>query len=991
MSRMPGKQQRCAGESSNNIDALKIYSANGNGFLSKKSALTADLIKNDIDVACFQETKLDSLTTVLQSHVENFHSLRADRTSHGGGVLLLVRAGITYYQLGKITSGGALEAVAAVVLGTGVKKTVVISVYRPPISSKSHAELNQFVNEMSTLLDKVRDAEPTAHLVIAGDLNINSLSAKEVSYLDEVCADYCLTQHIRAATHLTNCIDHLLLSDDLTADTVLGPTLEKKKNILAGHATIVASVRAVGIVARPPQDVRSRRLWHKADWPSIVLSMHSQDLHRVVAEAADVEEAAEKFTMICKNAIEEFVPVKTSRTKRGRQPPWWDRTILPLLRHRDRLYKLMKSNSSSVEHVRNYQNARCRARKAIATAKKQYILGAFAYVTNVADFWKAYTGLFKTPKESVPALLGGNGLITDAAAKATAINMHCATKWPPVPVGTQPKQFDSSVQVPPDRLCSPTWTLEQLLKLNAKKATGADDLPPLFLKMVAEIIYRPLTTIFNMSLTEGRLPTLWRHAIVVPIPKVRNPQSADDFRPLAVTCTVCKLMERHVKTLIEHAAPDAVPPFQYAFEVGVGTTDAMQHVMYGVGKSMDYCKMGNNPKKSKASNVSVVAIDLARAFDSVPHHQVVDTLSDRIGLPDFIIRWIQAFLSGRTQQVRVNNKLSTSIAVTASIIQGSTLGPTLFKYYLAGLRDVELAPTTTLVQFADDVALIAPTQDDAQVELLQRDVDLVVAFFSSVGLKTNAKKSQHLLASVSTLGATAKPLTVDNVPIQQVKTLKYLGFFLDAGLTMKEHVEKVTRRARGMLHQVRGELQRHNCRLAIHRIYCTCIRPIMTYALAIYYPSSPLLQQRLARVDRIAAHTITNNWIRGTGDKLVQQLKWPTLAQLACAERVSQFWQYANGIKRTPGGNHVIAEYRQPEAHSARLRARQEQSTPHHTQYQVVGVSPFISGAKFNTPLATAAHLYNNTAAIVLQGVDTAKRVKAFYVANERGRLLISD
>jgi hypothetical protein len=365
-----------------------------------------------------------------------------------------------------------------------------------------------------------------------------------------------------------------------------------------------------------------------------------------------------------------------------------------------------------VENVKNFKNVAKETKKAIARARRRHIVEAFSNVTNSGEFYKAHQRLFKQPKETVPTLCTAVGLITDATEKATAINEQCATKWPAVSPDYRPMQFDSTIRVPADCLCTPTWTLEQLLKLKVKKATGADDVPPLFLNMMAEILCRPLTIIFNRSLTEGSLPTIWRHAIVVPIPKVPNPTSADEFRPLAITCTASKLMERHIKTLIEHAAPDAVPPFQYAFEAGVGTTDAIQHVMHGIGKSMEFCK-SDKTIASTATNVSMVALDIARAFDSLPHSVVIDTMS-KLDMPLFLIRWIQAFLTNRTQQVRVNDKLSPSIAVTASVVQGSTLGPTLFKYVVAALGNVDLAATTHLVMFADDAAMIGPTQDDAR-------------------------------------------------------------------------------------------------------------------------------------------------------------------------------------------------------------------------------------------------------------------------------------
>jgi len=126
--------------------------------------------------------------------------------------------------------------------------------------------------------------------------------------------------------------------------------------------------------------------------------------------------------------------------------------------------------------------------------------------------------------------------------------------------------------------------------------------------------------------------------------------------------------------------------------------------------------------------------------------------------------------------------------------------------------------------------------------------------------------------------------------------------------------------------------------------------------------------------------------VRGTGDQLVEELKWPTVHQLVCAYRVALFWAYANGTRRTPGGSDVIQETTS-KPRSARLRAREEECTPDHT---VVGVPIFNPRRAYNSPLAAAVHLYNMSPDLVTSDVRTTKRVKALHVANARGRLVIA-
>ena len=75
---------------------------------------------------------------------------------------------------------------------------------------------------------------------------------------------------------------------------------------------------------------------------------------------------------------------------------------------------------------------------------------------------------------------------------------------------------------------------------------------------------------------------------------------------------------------------------------------------------------------------------------------------------------------------------------------------------------------------------------------------------------------------------------------------------------------------------------------------------------------------------------------------------------------------------------------------SARLRAREDECTPDHAKYTVVGVPVFNARSHYNSPLAAAAHLYNMSPDLVTSDVRTARRVKALHLANAHGRLVIA-
>ena len=287
-------------------------SSNGNGFMSKRSRVTAELYTDKIDVCAYQETKLHN--GVTQQLVEGYTAVRADRNSNGGGVMLLVRSTISHYRLSVVNPRKTIEAVAVVLVGKGGKKTVLISVYRPP--SKSTVMLNDYTNAMGAMLDTVKTAEPKAQIVVAGDMNVNTLNDTEAPYVNAVCIDYGLTQVISEATHEGSCIDHLWVTDGLVVDASLGETMEKKKKSDAGHATIHATIRSEGIATIVHPAPTPKFIWADADWAQIRMYVHSKVLLGTVIRAGDVNEATETFNQVCREAIARYVPVKTSKRRR---------------------------------------------------------------------------------------------------------------------------------------------------------------------------------------------------------------------------------------------------------------------------------------------------------------------------------------------------------------------------------------------------------------------------------------------------------------------------------------------------------------------------------------------------------------------------------------------------------------------------------------------------------------------------------------------------
>ena len=82
-----------------------------------------------------------------------------------------------------------------------------------------------------------------------------------------------------------------------------------------------------------------------------------------------------------------------------------------------------------------------------------------------------------------------------------------------------------------------------LERLNPHKAAGPDKIGSLVLKELAEVIAPVITRIFRASLSQGKTPNSWKEAHVTPVFKKGEKYMAVNYRPVSLTCILCKQME----------------------------------------------------------------------------------------------------------------------------------------------------------------------------------------------------------------------------------------------------------------------------------------------------------------------------------------------------------------------------------------------------------------------------------------------------------------
>jgi ribonucleases P/MRP protein subunit RPP40 len=84
--------------------------------------------------------------------------------------------------------------------------------------------------------------------------------------------------------------------------------------------------------------------------------------------------------------------------------------------------------------------------------------------------------------------------------------------------------------------------------------------------------------------------------------------------------------------------------------------------------------------------LDVIYLDFQKAFDKVPHRRLLRKVQS-LGINGQIYKWIENWLSQRSQRVQLAGFSSNWVEVKSGVPQGSVLGTILFLMYINDIYD----------------------------------------------------------------------------------------------------------------------------------------------------------------------------------------------------------------------------------------------------------------------------------------------------------------
>ena len=282
--------------------------------------------------------------------------------------------------------------------------------------------------------------------------------------------------------------------------------------------------------------------WSKSNWAAYSAFCSSIDLSIVFKDCQDADAYWNAFDRFIQMANKKFVPFVREAKKPKMHKSLPPRVISNLINKKHKLWRSLKKFPTIVNRWKYKQlSSRIKfERKRITLEREKTIILS----QKIGSLYRHINARL-THKTGIAPLLNKQGhIVSEDADKAEILNLHF------VQVGTKddgnlpPFEISKPLDISISNVYFDSEEIHQnILKLKTDSSPGPDEYPPILLKSVSKSIAYPLAMLFRLIFQSGKLPSIWKRALVRPLFKKGNSSEPNNYRPISLTSVVCKLMK----------------------------------------------------------------------------------------------------------------------------------------------------------------------------------------------------------------------------------------------------------------------------------------------------------------------------------------------------------------------------------------------------------------------------------------------------------------
>lgn len=299
-----------------------------------------------------------------------------------------------------------------------------------------------------------------------------------------------------------------------------------------------------------------------------------------------------------------------------------------------------------------------------------------------------------------------------------------------------------------------------IFQMGPFKAAGPDGFPPVFYQRNWETVKDSVCSFVVEAFRRKHFPSEMNLALVSLIPKVQNPESITQFRPIALTNVITKIISKVIANRLKGVVAKIVSPTQAAFTPG---RQAAENII--IAQELVHTMKHKSGKKG----IMVVKVDLEKAYDRVSWPFMRRVL-ERVGFSASMVDLMMFMISSARTSIIWNGQRLKPFKPSRGIRQGDPAAPYLFLLCMDVLsqlicrsvtehrwRPVKASrhgPAISHIFFADDLLLFGEATVQQAAEM-----DAILAEFCKMSGQRISLKKSMVYTSHNTEAAVVKALS----------------------------------------------------------------------------------------------------------------------------------------------------------------------------------------------------------------------------------------
>jgi exonuclease III len=342
-------------------------------------------------------------------------------------------------------------------------------------------------------------------------------------------------------------------------------------------------------------------------------------------------------------------------------------------------------------------------------------------------------------------------------------------------------------------------------------APGPDGIPYLIYKRYWNIAGPIILNSWTFSLKIGKLPPSHLESVITILPKDgKDTRDIKNWRPITLSNCDSKIITKAIALKAAKVLDSIIDPSQTAYVPGRTITDNLRSNFF----YKNYCR---NLNKDSV----LISLDAKKAFDSVDHKYIEDTLS-AYGFGHEFLKVFKTLYNGITARILVNGYASEKINIERGVKQGDALSCALFilcidpllrninknknikKIDILRRNKVNEELNLKAAAYADDISVICE-KDNKSIQNVFNEYERLTL---KSGLELNADKTEILVLNNMKTERMKISYMKKTFDIQTVKKIKICGLYYCVDLE-EEYKENVLEKINRLTYKIKTWIPRH--------------------------------------------------------------------------------------------------------------------------------------------------------------------------------------